>query len=245
MPARTKAFLIHLAASVGVALLTLLLVFQVWYPAPLHEAVGVTSIFLLLLLVDLALGPLLTLIVYKPGKKSLAFDLSVVVLLQLSALGYGLWAVAEGRPAWLVFNADRFDVVRALDIDQRQAEAALPQYRSAPWSGPRWVAADHPRDIKERQGLMFEAITLGSDIAQRPELYRPVTDMADAIRRKAKPLGELSKYNSAERVSMQLQNWPAADAWLPLAAGARSMVVLLNREGAEVVAIVDLQPWSE
>ncbi len=40
----------------------MVLVFGVWYPAPLHQALGVTKIFLLLLLVDVVLGPLMTLL---------------------------------------------------------------------------------------------------------------------------------------------------------------------------------------
>src|SRR5690606_7616795 len=119
MPARFKAFLLHLAASTLIALLALLLVFKLWYPAPLHEALGVTQIFLLLLLVDVVLGPLLTLLVYKTGKKSLVMDLALIAALQLAALGYGLWTVAEGRPAWVVYNAGRFDVVTVVDIDTR------------------------------------------------------------------------------------------------------------------------------
>ncbi len=110
MPARIKAFLMHLAVSAVIALLAVLLVFQIWYPAPLHEALGVTDIFLLLPLVDVILGPLLTLLVFKLGKKTLIMDLAVIACLQLAALGYGLWTVAEGRPAWIVYNADRFDV---------------------------------------------------------------------------------------------------------------------------------------
>ena len=120
MSIRLKAFFLHLSLSAVIALLALLLVFGLWYPAPLHTAVGVTHIFLLLLLIDVVLGPLLTLLVYKAGKKTLVFDLAVIAVLQLSALGYGLWTVAEGRPAWLVFNADRFDLVRVLDIDARK-----------------------------------------------------------------------------------------------------------------------------
>ena len=58
MSGRFRAFSWHLSASALVALLTLLLVFFVWYPSPLHEAVGVTHILLLLLAVDVTLGPL-------------------------------------------------------------------------------------------------------------------------------------------------------------------------------------------
>jgi len=141
VPARLKAFLLHLAFSTTMALLAMLLVFRLWYPAPLHDAQGVTNIFLMLLLVDVVLGPLLTLLVYKVGKKSLITDLAVIACLQMAALGYGLWTVAEGRPAWIVYNVDRFDVVAAVDIDARHLNEVPNQYRNASWSGPQWVGA--------------------------------------------------------------------------------------------------------
>lgn len=52
-------------------------------------------------------------------------DLTVIAVLQLGALSYGLWTVAEGRPAWLVFAVDRFELVRVLDIDKRKLDAAI------------------------------------------------------------------------------------------------------------------------
>lgn len=240
---RVKAFYIHLGASAAAALAMLLLVFMVWYPAPLHEAVGVTGVFVMLLAVDVVIGPLLTLLVFKAGKKTLVFDMTVILLLQLSALVYGAWTVAEGRPTWLVFNVDRFDVVRALDIDIRQLDDALPEYRSTPWSGPRWVGADTPKDSKQLQALMLESAMGGSDIPQRPELYRPLSAMASSIKAKALPLERLSSFNEHARVRVELERWSGANAWLPLLAGANSMVVLIRKESAEVVAIVDLRPW--
>lgn len=134
MNTRLKAFLYHLLGSTIIAFFVIGLVFFVWYPSPLHSATGVTAIFLLLLIVDVVLGPLLTLLVFKPGKKSLAFDLSVIILLQLSALTYGLYTVAEGRPAWLVFSVDRFELVRVNEIDNRNLANALPEYQKPAWS---------------------------------------------------------------------------------------------------------------
>lgn len=242
MPIRLKAFFLHLSLSAVIALLALLLVFGLWYPAPLHTAVGVTHIFLLLLLIDVVLGPLLTLLVYKVGKKTLVFDLAVIAVLQLSALGYGLWTVAEGRPAWLVFNTDRFDLVRVLDIDARKLDEALAEYRHPSWLGPRWVAAAPPSDNAERNELIFEAVQGGSDLPQRPDLYRPLVDSHEALQARLHALPELQRFNSIEQVQAVTQQWPAADAWLPLMAGT-PMVVLLNKESAEVLAVVDLRPW--
>jgi len=244
MIARFRASAIHLAISAVIALAVLILVFKVWYPGPLSDAVGVTHIFLLLVMVDLTLGPALTLVVYKKGKKSLKFDLAIIALLQLSALGYGLLNVAEGRPAWLVFSADRFDLVRVIDIDTRYADTVKPEYRSPSLAGPRWVAAMQPEDLDTRSTITLEAVFAGFDLQHRPYLYQPLTVAADAIRTRALPLEQLTQFNSPERVKATLERWPGADAWLPLSANIKSMVVLLNKQTAKVVAIVDLAPWA-
>lgn len=244
MPVRFKAFLVHLACSSVIALLALLLVFRFWYPAPLHEALGVTEILLLVLLVDVILGPLLTMVVYKAGKKTLALDLAVIACLQLAALGYGLWTVAEGRPAWIVFSADRFDLVQVVDLDTRKLGDTPAEYRQPAWTGPRWVAAVPPADPEANRTLILEALYSGLDLPQRPNLYQPLASQHETLRQKMLGLAELTKFNSEEQVGKALKQWPKADAWLPLMARAKPMVVLLQKETAEVVAIVDLNPWN-
>lgn len=243
MPARLKAFLLHLTVSIFIALLAVLAVFRVWYPAPLHEALGVTHIFLLLLLIDVILGPLLTLLVFKTGKKTLIIDMAIIACLQLAALSYGLWTVAEGRPAWIVYNTDRFDVVTVVDIDSRQLDEARAQYRSASWSGPQWVGAVKPDDPERNNNILFEAIRGGSDIAQRPNLYRPLEEVAEAMPLYALPLAVLNDFNDPAKVNDVLYKWPDAAAWVPLMARAKPMVVLLGENKSNVIAIVELAPW--
>lgn len=243
MTARLKAFLIHLLISTCIAAAVIGVVFFVWYPAPLHTAAGVTQIFLLLLTVDVVLGPLLTLIVYKTGKKTLIMDLTIIALLQLGALSYGVWTVAEGRPAWLVFGADRFELVRIPDIDQRNIGThAL--YSSPAWTGPQWVGADLPFDLEQRNDIIFESVSGGFDIYQRPNLYRPLQDMKNNIQLHAKELSLLNNYNAAADVQKTLYKYPTATAWLPLRANHQDMVVLMDKNSASVVAIVDLRPWD-
>lgn len=243
MRARLNAFLIHLLISTCIAAAVIGVVFFVWYPAPLHTAAGVTQIFLLLLTVDVVLGPLLTLIVYKTGKKTLIMDLTIIALLQLGALSYGVWTVAEGRPAWLVFGADRFELVRIPDIDQRNIGThAL--YSSPAWTGPQWVGADLPFDLEQRNDIIFESVSGGFDIYQRPNLYRPLQDMKNNIQLHAKELSLLNNYNAAADVQKTLYKYPTATAWLPLRANHQDMVVLMDKNSASVVAIVDLRPWD-
>lgn len=243
MRARLNAFLIHLMISTCIAAAVITVVFFVWYPAPLHTAAGVTKIFLLLLAVDVVLGPLLTLIVYKAGKKTLIMDLTVIALLQLSALGYGVWTVADGRPAWLVFGGDRFELVRIPDIDQRNIGThAL--YSSPAWTGPRWVGADLPFILEQRNDIIFESVGGGFDIYQRPNLYRPLQEMKAGIQKHAQELSLLNEFNADSDVQNAVKKYPSATAWLPLRAKDQNMVVLINKETAQVIAIVDLKPWD-
>jgi hypothetical protein len=244
MLTRVRAGLIHLSVSALVALIAVGIVFLLWYPQPLHRAVGVTEIFFIVLGVDVVIGPLLTTVVYKQGKKSLRFDLATIAALQLAAFAYGMWTVAEGRPAWLVFSADRFDLVQAYEVDQRKLSEAKPEYRTVSWSGPRWVFAHRPDSAEQRQTILFEAMMAGVDMPHRPELYQPLEAGAAGIRERALPLDELARYNTQADVDTVRRRWPEANAYLPMMARVRPMTVLIEKSSARVIAVVDLTPWQ-
>ena len=244
MQERLRAFSAHFLFSALIALIAVGLVFYIWYPGPLSEAVGVTEIFLLMLFVDVTLGPILTFIIYRKGKRTLKMDLAIIALLQVSAMGYGLHVVAEGRPVWLVFSVDRFDLVRAMDIDTRHLDSVAPEYQSLSLKGPYWVSAKWPEDAGAQSAITFEAVFSGFDLQHRPYLYHPLASAAADIRAKAIPLRRLQEFNSVNDIRMALERWPEADAWLPLGANAKSLVVLLNRQSARVIALVNLSPWE-
>ncbi|MOA64063.1 hypothetical protein D3C78_1899940 [compost metagenome] len=68
--------------------------------------------------------------------------------------------------------------------------------------------------------------------------------MAENLRQSLRPLEGLANYNDEQELRTTLSRWPDADAWLPLMAGVKPMTVLLRKESAEVVAIVELNPWD-
>jgi hypothetical protein len=71
---------------------------------------------LLVACVDLVLGPAMTALVYKPGKRWLWLDISIIVFLQIAALIYGAYVVSAQRPGYLVLVADRIYVVATQDV---------------------------------------------------------------------------------------------------------------------------------
>jgi hypothetical protein len=248
MKDKLTAFLTHLALSAVVAALAICVVFFIWYPAPLHTAVGVTQIFLILLVVDITIGPLITFIVYKKDKKSLKFDLAVVALLQVSALCYGMNTVFVGRPAFVVYNVDRFTVSRAHEIDPKSAEKAEKngnQSAKISWLAPTWVGAVSSKDNKRRNEIMMSSAIGGADWPELPELFVPLDEVKKQILERARPLPELRKLHDKDAGAVEeLTKWKDADVkWLPLRSNAKDMVVLVDANSAAVMKVLDIKPW--
>ncbi|WP_042891214.1 TfpX/TfpZ family type IV pilin accessory protein [Acinetobacter junii] len=244
MSKRLKFFLSHLSISFLIALLVVGLVFFIWYSSPLATAVGVTHIFLMLLVIDVILGPLLGLLIYKEGKKTLKFDLSVIILIQIAALCYGVFSIEQGRPAWLVFHADRFELVRKNDLILENIGQAQPQFQQVSWTGPQFAAVKLAVSPQQRQNDMFIEVLGGISLARQPARYVELSQAKNQIQQRALPLIELEQYNSKTEVEKTLAKYPNADAWLPLKANAVDMVVLVNKESASIIKIVDLRPWQ-
>lgn len=244
MPRRLKYFICHLAISAVIGLLILILVFWGWYAVPLASAVGVTHIFLMMLVIDVIVGPILGFIVYKEGKKTLKFDLSVIILIQIAALCYGVFSIEQGRPAWLVYNIDRFELVRKNGLIEDHIVDALPQYQHVSWLKPQFVAVELAKDIKTRNDDLFAEALGGVSIAQKPERYVPLEKVKPQIQQRAQVLSLLNQFNAKEDINTIIKKYPQADSWVPLKANAVDMVVLMNKEKGEVVKIVDLRPWK-
>lgn len=247
---RYQAFGTHLAGSVGVAALSAFLVFMVWYPAPLASVAGVVQIFLLLLAVDVVIGPVITLLVFNPKKKELKRDLLVVLLLQLSALAYGLHSVYIARPAYFVFSADRFDVVFANDLtSEKLAKVKDARYSSPPHWGPEFAAARRPDDASVRTDIMLRALEGGDDVAQLPEFYEPLVNQKELIRKRLLPLEKLKELNphnlaGAEAVIRKHGARAGGVGFLPVRGKTQDATAIVASDTAEVLEVVDLKPWA-
>lgn len=246
---RFHAFGIHLSGSAAVALCTAALVFLVWYPSPLAAATGVLAIFLLLLAVDVVVGPVITLIVFNPAKKELKRDLLVVLLMQVAALLYGLHAVFVARPVYAVYNTDRFDLVYANDLgDEKLQKATLPQFRAVPLLGPRVIAARRPEDAKARNEILFGALAGGDDLPQLPQYYVPYAEARDVAVKRIQAIDALRGFNKDRAVEIDalLQRHMARAGnigFLPLKAKVQDLAVIVARDTAEVLEITSLKPW--
>ena len=74
---KSRALVIHFAISALVVGTLLAVIFLIWYPSPYFEVIGAWNVVRVLIGVAVVFGPLFTFVVYKSGKPSLVFDLSV------------------------------------------------------------------------------------------------------------------------------------------------------------------------
>lgn len=236
---KLKAAAIHLLLSGIIVSLCFILVSFLLYPSPLIQATGVSGLFLIMLGVDVVLGPALTFIVYKKNKKTLKMDLLVIVLIQLSALCYGMYSMYQGRPVWVAYTVDRFELVRANNIVGENREYPVPRF------GVKFIYVEtHARNAKEQLEMMLEESQSDISPAQQPKYYRPFELTKFEIENKAKSLESLKQFNDNNLVEKILKQNPKVDAYFPLKANAVDMTVLINKEKGEVVKIVDLRPWK-
>lgn len=183
---------IHLAASVAVAALCALLVFALWFPYPYREVSGGRDLFMLVVAVDVVIGPLITFAVYNLAKprRELRRDLVIVALLQLSALAYGLWTVQLARPVHVVFEYDGFRVVHRVDIPAELESKAPPGIEIAPLGGPTVLALRQFTSSQEKVDMTMQALQ-GVQLAARPDLWRPYGSERANILRAARPIPAL------------------------------------------------------
>ena len=250
MKPRERAGVIHLALSAAVAVAVFVPIYFVWYPGVLFGAAGGLRLFLLIAGINVAIGPLITFLIFVPGKRGLVFDLWVIAILQIGALGYGVWVLFDSRPAYIVFVKDRFELVRANQIpDELLAEARGGIYAHSPLAGPRLVAARWPIDREESTRLMLASIA-GIDIQFFPRHYVAyAADRAVALA-KSQPLAQLRRLNprraaEIDRLLERLQRREDEVRFLPMRAGkAVDLTVLLDARNGDVLRIAQLRPWT-
>jgi hypothetical protein len=214
---RLQAFALHLTGSACALTIVLGGLYFGWYRWPGWYLTGVLRVLLIVGVVDLALGPTLTLIIANPRKprRALARDIAMIVAVQIVALGYGAATLWQGRPLYYTFSADRLEMAQASDIDA--AEIALAHNRNpafAPhwYSLPRWVWARLPDNPEEVSKIVGSAVFGGSDVIDMPRYFRPWSEGLPTLRAQLGTVGDSKYLSKAQKLAlatrMSAQGWP-------------------------------------
>jgi hypothetical protein len=168
---RTQACLIHLGISLSIFAVLAYLVVRVWYPDFFFQTDGGWQGLRLLLGVDLVLGPLLTLIVYRAGKPGLRFDLTAIGVVQATCLAAGIWIVHGERPLAMVYVDGSFYSVTAQSF--KEVNAPVPNLDAFPGPYPKWVSVKLPEDLDEESKVRGEMFRGGRMLSTVSDYYVP------------------------------------------------------------------------
>jgi hypothetical protein len=245
--AALKAATVHLGLSLLVAALAAALVFGLWYPYPYRELVGGTQLFLLVAGVDVVCGPLLTAVIFNPAKPKveLVRDLTLVGLIQLAALVYGMYSVALARPVHMVFEVDRLRIVTAADVQPDDLPKAKPPWNQLPWTGPSVIGLREPVNSDD----MMKSLDLslqGNEPSQRPHWWQDFDLSRPVMLKRAKPMTALRSKHPLEAALIdaavaQSGQGDAALLWLPLTSfKTTAWVALIDAKTALPLAYLPL-----
>lgn len=246
---RGRAAGIHFGLSVAIAGIAALLVFGIWYPYPYREISGGRELFLLVVSVDVVMGPLITLAVFdrRKGWTKLRMDLGFIVLMQVAALWYGLWTVYVARPVHLVFEVDRFRVVHAVEVPEQLLEKKPADVEAMPLTGPTLLAVRAFKDSNEGADAALAELG-GAYVAARPDFWRPYAQARSEVLKTAKPVDELkrrfpSQTAEVDKVLAASGRKPAELGYLPMVGRKTFWTAFVDRTTADVVGFMPLDSF--
>jgi hypothetical protein len=239
----------HLLISVAIGAAVLAAMIFVWYPPPYFEAAGGFGLVLLMVGIDVTLGPLLTTAVFNPAKgmRKLRFDLAVIAGFQLAALAYGVHVMYTARPAYLVFAVDRFDLVMANTLPAAELAKAPPPWNRVPIGRPPTVGAKVPDDPKLKEESLFLALG-GVDLTQQPRFFVPYAEVARTAAAKGKAIAELKRLNpdrqdAIDAVVRDSGRPESGLRYLAARAPNRDFAVIVDADDGAIVDMTIARPW--
>jgi hypothetical protein len=244
---RFRASFVHLVISATIVSAVLAIVFLLWYPGPTFRIAGAMSPVFILIGVDLVLGPLLTLIVFKQGKPGLKFDLSFIAVLQLVALLYGSHTLFSARPHFLVFAVDRIALVSNRDIDRSLIR--FEELLQEPAADVIRVFARAPADPEVFQRFLNSVLFEGRpDLERRTEYWEPWDAGSETIRSAIKPLATFKAATELEEQRIAAATARYEDdhsnlGILPIGRIEEDIGMLMDRDSLTPLDVIDVNPW--
>jgi hypothetical protein len=244
---RLKAFSLHLLSSAAVLTLLLGCLYYGWYRWPGWYLTDVTRVVLVMICVDVVLGPTLTLIIanQKKSRRELTRDIGIIVAVQLCALTYGSASLWSGRPLYYAFSENVLQLVQAYDINDSEAALGRQQNPSlAPhwYSLPRWIWAPLPQDAETRQQIVTGVLSGGDDVISMPRYFKRWEDGVASLRSELKKVDDVSYFAPSEKKALKERMKAAGLAddkldTMPLSGRGHPLLAVFDPASLEITAI--------
>jgi hypothetical protein len=247
MQFRLKALGLHLLASATALSLILGALYFGWYRWPGWYLADVTGVVIVMIGVDVVIGPLLTFVVANAGKprRELKRDIAIIVAVQLCALIYGAGSLWSGRPLYYAFSESVLQMVQAYDINAEDARVARDKNAElAPhwYSLPRWIWAPLPQNSDEREKIVAAAISGGDDVISLPTHFKNWEQGLPSLREQLKKLDTVGYFAPDEKKKLKARMQAAGfktdqQDEMPLSGRGKPLLVVFDLTNLKIEGI--------
>ncbi len=241
---RLKAFAIHIGISISIFLCLLVLLLGYWYKAPFFDLEDGSIAIQIIIFVDLVLGPVLTLVIFKPGKPGLKFDLLLIALFQLSALTYGIWMIQMSRPVAVILSYDSlyiasYKLIKESDIPKADIDNII-------GLEPTYLYINLPRD---RPDFMATAMQAFKESRSFELLFKYSEPLSFKNKKQTSTIAiDIEKYTASNTEwSAKLQAFISTNklslntmSFLPIRARRGRYFLAVNNKSGEIVDYLDV-----
>lgn len=238
---RWQAFAIHLGISLLIFGLLASLVLFAWYPDFFFTTDGGWQGIRIIGLVDLVLGPLLTLVVYRAGKPGLKLDLTLIGIFQGICLTLGTYVVYSERPLALVYSDGQFNSLTADEFQAIEIDPSILQ--EFPGRTPQWLMVALPEDPVVQSAVRRDAMQSKTSTALLVDYYQPFDLQHPLVTMDSVPLAELraqdDKYSNELLPFLAARDYSAEDLrFYPYAARFSYFYLAFDRSTGEFVDLL-------
>jgi hypothetical protein len=232
---KLKATAIHLFFSLSIFSFFISILYFFWFPEPYFTATGGWQGLTISAMIDMVLGPLLTFITYnalKP-KRELFFDFSIIILIQLAALIWGIHTISQQRPIAIAFWEDSLFTVPKKFIeahypDNKQADKLVNSPLNYYYVKPALTIAEKQTLIKR---ITEDKIAPHFQI----EHYQSFTDNFKEIKKHSVDIQEIIDINKSMKSDilsiLELSNSKLEDnIYLRLRSKYQNVVLVFNQD---------------
>lgn len=220
------------------------------YPWPYYKINGLWQGLRITASVDLILGPVLTMIIFTPGKslRALRFDLAMIALVQLAALIYGVITLYTQRPYATLFLDRGFQIMRVADFPKdRKAWDGLEKLRATSTTQPALIAVRPPQSSEESVQMFVEEMTNKGFPAEFMPRLEPVKQHWPQIMQSALSLPTKLPVTDQKKLDDFLQAHQTTQqklAFFPLHGSFDACMIALQRDNGDFVGYLDITPTT-
>jgi hypothetical protein len=205
---RLKALGLHLLASATALTIILGTLYVGWYRWPGWYLADAINVVIVMIGVDVVLGPLCTFIIASNGKprRELIRDIAIIVAIQIAALIYGSSLLWSGRPLYYAFSETVLQLVQAYDIDAHESELGRrqnPELAPHWYSLPRWMWAPLPQDPELRKKIVTGAVEGEDDVISMPIYFQPWEKGLPSLREQLKQVDNVAYFSRPEKEKLK------------------------------------------